>query len=84
MKKEESHFSCKNVSLNEKATSMRLSSPGHSIHAISCSEESLESSDSELQVLPCSCWASWKLHSIAINVLGSSEGEKEGKSKQLK
>lgn len=29
-------------------------------------------SDSEL--LPCSCWASWKLHSIAIKVLGSSVG----------
>lgn len=35
-------------------------------------EESLDPSNSER--LPCSCWASWKLHSTAISVLGSSVG----------
>lgn len=48
-----------------------------SIHAMSWPEESLEMSDSEL--LPCSCWASWKLHSMAINVLGPSKEDKNNK-----
>lgn len=52
-----------------------------SIQPMSCFEDSLEASDSEL--LPCSCSASWKLHSIAINVLGSSEEEKKGQIKYL-
>lgn len=44
------------------------------IHLMSCFDTSLDTRDSEL--LPCSCSASWKLHSMAINVLGSSEEEK--------
>lgn len=44
------------------------------IHLMSCFDASLDTRDSEL--LPCSCSASWKLHSMAINVLGSSEEEK--------
>lgn len=44
------------------------------IHLMSCFDASLDTRDSEL--LPCSCSASWKLHSMAINVLGSSEEER--------
>lgn len=41
---------------------------------MSCLDASLDTRDSEL--LPCSCSASWKLHSMAINVLGSSKDKK--------
>lgn len=49
----------------------RLPAHGPAAHPMSCLEATLDTRDSEL--LPHSCSASWKLHSMAISVLGSSE-----------